>query len=86
MAQAQTLCASLTGASFLGVVTLHPVFCGLAGMVLEVGVSAGSEALRSTHTLGLGRDAAKVTLAVLGCRRSEYIHKPRAQRPLMQSE
>lgn len=44
MAQAQKLCASLTGAWFLGVVTLHPVFRGLAGMVLEVGVAAESEA------------------------------------------
>lgn len=47
MVQDQKLCVSLTGAWLLGVVTRHPVFCGfrgLAGMVLEVGVVAGSEA------------------------------------------
>lgn len=90
MAQAQKLCASLTGAWFLGVVTLHPVFRGLAGVVLGVCVQQEvkheSTALRSTCTLGRGGDAAKVTSAVLGCGRRGHIHKPRTPRPPMQSE
>lgn len=41
-------CVTLTGAWFLGVVTLHPVSHGLAGTALEMGAVEGSEACKNS--------------------------------------